>query len=326
MEGFAFEVDPAARHADRKMLLATAERRLGGEYERRGAALAADSDENFTLRTQAGRPVAILWRGHEVARLAPGKNLLSPRLLVDRRLDRLSERARDTVVERLNLWVRHQVERALGPLRQAGLAAQDPAAPAALRSILAMLVDEGGIVARETVAKPLAALAREERRAITRLRVRIGALDLFMPDVLKPEARRWRTALRAAAAGEPMPDLPAESAVLLPAPGNGGEAGLVRLGFRPLGPQMLRVDLVERLARHAHEARAGKPQKVVDEALATSLGLAPQAVARLMRELGFRPAEGDQAWIWRGRARRRDEPRRSAPGNAFAALAELKRG
>ena len=29
LEGFAFEVDPAARHADRKMLLATAERRLG---------------------------------------------------------------------------------------------------------------------------------------------------------------------------------------------------------------------------------------------------------------------------------------------------------
>ena len=28
LQGFAFEVDPAARHADRKMLLATAERRL----------------------------------------------------------------------------------------------------------------------------------------------------------------------------------------------------------------------------------------------------------------------------------------------------------
>ena len=29
LNGFAFEVDPTARHADRKMLLATAERRLG---------------------------------------------------------------------------------------------------------------------------------------------------------------------------------------------------------------------------------------------------------------------------------------------------------
>jgi ATP-dependent RNA helicase SUPV3L1/SUV3 len=209
MEGFAFEVDPTARHSDRKMLLATAERRLGGEYEKRAAALAADSDDHFTLRTEPGQPVAVLWRGHEVARLGPGKNLLSPRILVDRRLDRLSERGRAIVVERLDTWVRHQVERALGPLRAAGLAAQDREAPAAMRSILAMLVDEGGIVEREAVARPLAELDREQRRAVTRLKVRIGALDLFMPDVLKPEARRWRTALRAAAGGAPMPELPA---------------------------------------------------------------------------------------------------------------------
>ena len=62
LQGFAFEVDPAARHADRKMLLATAERRLAGEYEKRAAALVADEDDHFSLahrRGQAGRdPVA----------------------------------------------------------------------------------------------------------------------------------------------------------------------------------------------------------------------------------------------------------------------------
>jgi ATP-dependent RNA helicase SUPV3L1/SUV3 len=326
MEGFAFEVDPAAKHADRKMLLATAERRLGGEYERRAAALSADSDDHFTLRSEAGSPIAILWRGHEVARLGPGKNLLSPRVLVDRRLARLSERGRETVVERLNLWVRHQVERSLGPLRQAGLAAQDPAAPAAIRSILAMLVDEGGIVARDKVAKPLAALDKDQRRSITRLRIRIGALDLFMPEVLKPEARRWRTALRSAAAGEAMPELPPESSVVLPCPAEADRLRLVRLGFRPLGPQMLRVDMVERLARHAHEARAGKPQPVVDQALVTSLGLQPQAVGKLMRDLGFRATDGDQAWVWRGQARPREERRSAEPSNPFAALAGLRRG
>jgi hypothetical protein len=30
--------------------------------------------------------------------------------------------------------------------------------------------------------------------------------------------------------------------------------------------------------------------------------------------------------VWRGRGRRREEPRRAEPGNAFAALAGLKRG
>ncbi|HEY1605256.1 MAG TPA: helicase-related protein [Allosphingosinicella sp.] len=326
MHGFAFEVDPTARHADRKMLLAMAERRLGGEYEKRAAALVADPDAQFALRGEAGAPVALLWRGHEVARLGPGKNLLSPRILVDRRLDRISGRGRAAVTERLILWVRHQVEKALEPLRQAGLAAHDPGTPAAARSILAMLVDEGGIVAREAVARPLASLARDQRPLITKLRIRIGALDLFMPDVLKPEARRWRTALRAAAAGEAMPALPPESAVVLPAPPYGERRHLERLGYRGLGPQMLRVDLVERLARHAHEARSGAGQKVVDEALTTSLGLQPQAVARLMRDLGFRAPQGESGWVWRGPARRRRSEPRPDSAHAFAALAGLKRG
>jgi ATP-dependent RNA helicase SUPV3L1/SUV3 len=325
MEGFAFEVDPAAKHADRKMLLATAERRLGGEYEKRAAALVADSDPHFTLRTEPEQPVAVLWRGHEVARLGPGKNLLSPRILVDRRLDRLSERGRAAVVGRLDSWVRHQVEKALGPLRRAGAAAQDPASPPGVRSTLAMLVDEGGIVERDSVAPALAGVERQQRKSITRLNVTIGALDLYMPDVLKPEARRWRTALRAAAAGETMPALPPESAVVLPCPPNGERALLRRLGFRPLGPQMLRVDLVERLARFAHEARGREGRPVVDTALVTSLGLQPSAVAKLMRDLGFRAPDGDGDWVWRGRTRRRrEEP--VDPGHAFAALRELRRG
>jgi ATP-dependent RNA helicase SUPV3L1/SUV3 len=325
MDGFHFEVDPSARHADRKMLLATAERRLGGEYEKRAAALVADTDDHFSLRTEPEQPVAILWRGHEVARLGPGKNLLSPRVHLDRRIERVSDRGRDAVIERLKNWVRGQVERSLGGLRRAGMAAQDPAAGAAVRSVLAMLVDEGGIIARAEVAKPLAALDREQRRQISRLRVKIGALDLFMPDVLKPEARRWRTALRAAASGRPMPELPPLSSVVLETPADDRRALLTRLGFRSLGPQMLRVDLVERLARHAHEARTGKQSTVVDVPLATSLGLNPQAVARLMRDIGFRPAATDAGWIWKGRAPKRPEAPPNS-GHAFAALAELRRG
>jgi ATP-dependent RNA helicase SUPV3L1/SUV3 len=327
MEGFAFEVDPTAKHADRKMLLATAERRLGGEYEKRAAALAADTDEHFTLRSDPALPVAVLWRGHEVARLGPGKNLLSPRVLIDRRLDRLSERGRQIVAARIDLWVRHQVERWLSPLRAAGLAAQDSSCPPGVRSILAMLVDEGGIVAREAVGKPLAGLERDQRRMITRLKVKIGALDLFIPDMLKPEPRRWRSALRAAASGGAMPEMPPESVVVLPAPREEDRPRLQKLGFRCVGPQMLRVDLVERLARHAHEARTGKDQPFVDGALITSLGLQPQAVARLMRDLGFRSTEGEAGWAWKGQGRRpRDERSAATPTGAFAALAGLRRG
>jgi ATP-dependent RNA helicase SUPV3L1/SUV3 len=325
LQGFHFEVDPTARHSDRKMLLATAERRLGGEFERRAQALVADGDGNFSLRTEPDQPVVILWRGHQVARFGPGKNLLSPRVLLDARLERLSPRGREAAVQRLKLWVGHQIERWLGHLRVAGMATHDPGARPALRSVLAMLVDEGGIIAREAVSKPLLQLDKEERRRISRLKIRIGALDLFMPEVLRPEARRWRAALRSAAAGGAMPPLPPESSVVLPTPDDKERDLLTRLGFRALGPQMLRVDIAERLARHAHEARAGKHSQVVDEALVTSLGLQPQALAKLLKDVGFRPSAGEAGWIWRGKVRdRRQAP--ANPSHAFAALADLRRG
>ncbi|WP_114953995.1 helicase-related protein [Sphingosinicella terrae] len=324
LNGFVFEVDPAARHADRKMLLATAERRLAGEYEKRAAALVADTDGHFSLRTDPDAPVAILWRGHEVARLGPGKNLLSPRVQLDRRIDSVSARGRDAVIERLAGWIRRQVERHLAPLRAAGAAAREPAAPAAVRSILALLVDEGGIVARDKVAEPLRGLAREQRRGITGLGIRIGALDLFMPAVLKPEAMRWRSALRAAAAGGVMPELPPPSSVVLPSPPAAARALLERLGFRAAGPQMIRVDMAERLARHAHEVKGGKEGEPVDAALVTSLGLHSEAVAKLMRDIGFRDGDGT-GWVWRGRdPRRRRRTERSS--HAFAALEALRAG
>ncbi len=324
LQGFAFEVDPSARHADRKMLLATAERRLGGEYEKRAAALVADADENFILRTDPGEPIALLWRGHEVAQLGPGKNLLSPRILLDRRIARISDKGRETVILRLKDWLRTGAEAALGPLRAAGHAAQDKSAAPAVRALLALLVDEGGIVARDAVAGPLAALDKEQRRAVTRLGIRIGALDLYMPALLKPEAMRWRAALRAAASGADMPALPPQSSVVLATPPD--RAGLARLGFRMAGPQMIRVDMAERIAARAHEARAGGAADAVDPALVTSLGLLPETVAKLMRDIGFRPDETAPGWVWRGRERRR-RPRApdKAGANHFAALAGLKR-
>jgi ATP-dependent RNA helicase SUPV3L1/SUV3 len=325
LNGFAFEVDPTARHADRKMLLATAERRLGHEYEKRAAALVADKDQHFALRTLAGEPVAICWRGHEVARLGPGKNLLSPRILLDRRIDRVSEKGREAVILRLKDWLRAGAEAVLGPLRAAGHAAQDPAAPAAVRALLALLVDEGGIVARDAVAGALAALDKEQRRAVTARGVRIGALDLFMPAVLKPEAMRWRAAFRAAAAGQAMPALPPHNAVVLPTPPD--RALLARLGFRAAGPQMIRVDMAERIAHRAHEARAAaEEQEPVDPALVTSLGLAPETVAKLMRDIGFRQSEAAPYWVWRGRERRRQARQPEKPSTHFAALAGLRRG
>jgi ATP-dependent RNA helicase SUPV3L1/SUV3 len=94
------------------------------------------------------------------------------------------------------------------------------------------------------------------------------------------------------------------------------------LAYRRLGPQWLRIDLADRLSSHAHKARAAG-QDPVDVELATSVGLSPEGIARLMTEIGF--AKAGEAWRWRGRRVKRRDASGGRPGNAFAALADLKR-
>src|SRR5215203_3316204 len=54
LAGFDFRVDPSARLADKRLLLAAAERRLGEELERRAATLIAAPDDSFALAVEDG--------------------------------------------------------------------------------------------------------------------------------------------------------------------------------------------------------------------------------------------------------------------------------
>ena len=126
-----------------------------------------------------------------------------------------------------------------------------------------------------------------------------------------------------AARGSALPALPPPGATILPRGPYPAPAG-----FRAIGNQLVRIDLIERIARASHDARKGRTPFAPDPALATSIGLTEGSQMRLMALLGFRaakPQEGARRWAWSGRP---TAPKRAAvpgrPGNAFAALAELK--
>ena len=321
LAGFEFTVDPNARLADKRLLLAAAERRLGEELDRRARALAEAPDSEFALLTDAGTEVAVGWNGHRLARLAPGRSLTEPALRTARPLDRLSAPVRAALRARLERWLEALAARHLGDLARLGRASSDPVHSPTVRALTAMLADAGGTLPRKALAAPIGQLTKGDRAALFRLRVRLGALDAFLPALLKPEAQRWRAALIAVRSGGPMPRLPAPGAGVLD--GSADPRGAV-LAYRRLGAAWLRIDLADRLAAHAHKVRAAQGNDPVDRPLATSLGLDEPTLAILMDHVGFRP-EGD-AWKWRGQRRRPDDrPSAPRPGNAFAALAGLKR-
>ena len=314
LNGFRFKVDAAARGNDTRMLLAAAERHLAKELAARAAALIAADDRDFALVSEG--EIAIAWQGQQVARLKAGKTLLTPQIVTDRALDALQDADRTRVRERLARWLAGTVARQLKPVASLEALAKDASAPAPVRAIAAALADMGGIAVRAPMDPMLAQLDPPMRHALRRTGTTIGTLDIYDARLLKPEPLRWAAALVALRGGKPLPALaPAGASVCdVPAP-----------GFRMIGDQAVRIDLVERIARAAHDAKPGRAAFAPDPSLATSIGIRPDTLERLMRLMGFHAVP--EGWVWRGRARNRAIPPRIArPGNAFGALADWGAG
>src|SRR6476646_1416633 len=264
LTGFEFRVDPSAKLADKRLLLAAAERRLGDELDRRAKALVEAADHAFQLSTDDGGGLAVAWEGHVLARLAAGRALLEPAVRTARALDRLSAPVRAALRERLELWLETQIDRHLRPLKQLAAAAGDPASAPGVRALAAMLADAGGVLPRKATLSAIGHLEQADRQALYKLSVRLGPLDVFLPLLLKPAAQHWRAALIAVKQGQPMPALPPAGAATLT-----GEADprAAALAYRRLGPAWIRIDLADRLASHAHKIRAAGGDDPVDRDL-----------------------------------------------------------
>ena len=313
LDGFRFTVAADARAGDKRLLLAAAEKRLAGERRRRAEALIAAADDAFA--TDAAQ---VRWGGHVVATLASGPSLARPTIAIDRSLDCLDRPLRDKVEARLTAWLATLLAKQLPALVGLAAAARDRQASPALRAVAGMLEAAGGIAPRLAHRAAIDALSIEERRGLRRIGVVVGALDLYDPRLLKPRAAMLRGLLMGLRGVTPA--LPPEGATVVPRGAAAPEAG-----FRPLGQQAVRIDLVERIARAAHDARQGRAPFAPDPALSTSIGLEPATLDRLMTELGFRAAGGEAAgrWVWRGRPPAKRTVVRHDPDHAFAALAGL---
>ena len=319
LTGFDFRVDQSARLADKRLLLAAAERRLGDELDRRAKSLVEAGDETFELIIDEDGRAAVGWQGNVLARMAAGRSLLEPALRTSRALDQLSAARRAELRARLETWLDAQVDRNLRSLKKLASAATDRSSSPGVRALAAMLADAGGVLTRRTLVTTIAALEQNDRQTLHKLGVRLGPLDVFVPALLKPASQQWRAILQSVRTNQPMPALPFAGAATLD-----GEADArgASLAYRRLGRQWLRIDLADRLASHAHKVRSAGGDEPVDMDLATSVGLDETGIAKLMEEVGFTRA--GEAWKWRGRRPPRPD-RRETGSHAFAELAKLKR-
>jgi ATP-dependent RNA helicase SUPV3L1/SUV3 len=254
---------------------------------------------------------------------------LTPGLELDPALEAVPVTERKGLAAAVAAWL-EGVLAPLAPLRKLDAASSALAGGPELRALLIRLVDSGGVLDRATSG--VGELAKDQRDRLRSLGVRVGALDLFVPAMLRPAPLAlWRdlamlSGLNPASALAAMPPV-------VPA------SGQAPLGYRGLGRQAVRVDMAEKLLLEAHGARTNKSGRaiVLDPALARSMGLSAASHTQLLRLGGFQPsvprplAQGafgparPTTWRWRPLRRRGETasvppPR---PGGAFALLAEL---
>ena len=255
--GFRFR--PDAEVESSREVLAAANRVVEREVARRVAAAVADGDDAFTLGLEAGRDDAprwgeIAWDGATIARLGQGDAPLRPQIALIGE-DHLSAAQRERVRRRLQSWLDRRIERDAGPL----VSLREAALEGSARGIAFALSEALGCVPRRSLAPQIAALDDAGRRALAETGVRIGALTVFMPAMLKPARARCAGLLWWAWSGAGTPPPVPGSAVSMDRDPAVPDSCYAALGLVALGSHVVRADIAERLAGRLRKAARNEP-------------------------------------------------------------------
>jgi ATP-dependent RNA helicase SUPV3L1/SUV3 len=320
LRGLAFDPVRGASALEDKALRATVQRAVGPEVARRLGQLAAEPDEAFALKDNG----VVLWRGAP-AGAVEGDRPFAPRVRLFSDLG--PSTARERAARRLEAFVAAEATRALKPLQRLETAISEGRIKGLARGVAFRLVEAGGVLPRADVEQDVRALSQAERRTLKSLGVRFGAFSLFLPALLRTEARD----VSAVFAGEPgrawRP--PTDRISPLPHPPPSPKA-LAACGLRAVGSLAVPIEALEVLDGLIRAApREGGGMMISDQAWA-DLGWTLGEAGVVMRALGFTPIskpKPGESIAWRRRRPAATKPAPVAPitvSSPFAALAALK--
>ncbi|MBM3601485.1 MAG: disulfide oxidoreductase [Alphaproteobacteria bacterium] len=311
LEGLAFRPDASATGDEARALAAAARRVLPGEIARRIGQLESDADHAFAFDAD-GR---IVWSGTPVARLAPGRDALSPQIEPIAN-DFLSGHLRQRIQARLGRWLGQRVANVFKPLFETDAA--ELTGPA--RGLAFQIAEGLGSIPAAAAAAQVSALGPADRKALARLGIKLGMTAIYHPALVKPAAIALRAQLWAAHRGIRPTVPPAAGRISVAVDEAVPEGFYAAIGFQVLGGRAIRVDMVERLAAIARRLAAQGPFAATGEILAAA-ACKPGEIAPVLAALGYRAAvaESGTTFVPVKRARvRRIGPRRAGGGAAAA--------
>ncbi|HLZ74754.1 helicase-related protein [Phenylobacterium sp.] len=318
LTGVRFEAAQGSSVLEEKALRAAATHAVGPEIARRLGKLAAEPDEAFALTPDG----VVLWQGEAAGVLAGGEPF-RPRV---RLLGELGhEAARQRAAHRLEAFVAGEAGRRLSGLRKLEAAVADGRIKGLARGLAFRLIEAGGVLDRAQVRAEARALSQVERRMLRGLGVKLGAFSVYMPSLLRPDARLLTQALagRDAPGWRPVGYKPSRLPPQTPSP-----RALSAFGLRAVKAWAVPVEQLERLDELL---RAGVRQGggvLFSDAAREELGWSPDEAREILKGLGYAAIKrAGEATAWRRRAERDFAVEHRpivAPNSPFAALAALQ--
>jgi ATP-dependent RNA helicase SUPV3L1/SUV3 len=287
LQGWRFMAEKTLLDADQDAVMKTARAVLKEPLQDAIAVFPQQVSAAFSLN-DVGQ---ILWRHGEqnfpIAQLTKGADIYSPKIKL-LHTELLDEAQNKIVLTRLEGWMFEQFVKNLAPL----LALKDADIPGIGKGIAFQVYEHAGLMLRSDVTAMIADLPKEERPALNKLGLRLGAYYVYQKDILKPAALHlkavlWRLFNHVDAATTPLPQ---SGNVSMTCPENANKDFYRAMGFPVFGKTCVRVDMVERLNSAVFDGAVEGKYKF-DPALASVVGVSVETVQSILSDLGFRVEE-----------------------------------
>jgi len=279
LEGFRFFRNLGSTPDEEKVLKEVTTKIIGPQFEQLANKIAKAPNQEFDITEQGG----LMWGNQAVGKLVKGDDPYEPKVRVF--VDKIAgDKVKAKVLSRLEAYVSQKIRVDLENLLKLR---NTDSMEGEVKAFAQRIVEEFGIIKRDTVSKEVKDLDQEKRKILRALGVRFGQYSVYEFTSIKPFPTRMRLTLWSLqndfSEFPPSPPLGLTSLTQLP---EAPEGYFPKCGYYQIGNLAIRVDILERLMNLIRVEDGRKGFGPSAEMLSIT-GLSHEKFSEFMKGLGY---------------------------------------